>query len=68
MIEQNTIDFGAIKLVYNSIIGILLLIGSKTIGEYAGWLIRLKPERVSRLTHIATKTFGAIVALLSVSV
>jgi hypothetical protein len=63
-ISVETVDFSVYFVVYNFIIGVLVMIASEKLGIYAGLLIRSRRVRVGRLTRMVTFTFGASVAVL----
>lgn len=65
---MKTVDFSLYIVVYNFIIGVLVMIASEKLGVYAGHMIRFQRVRVTRLTRIATFTFGACVATLSAGI
>ena len=62
---MKTVNFSLYIVVYNFIIGVLVMISSEKLGIYAGHLIRFRRVQAARLTRIATLTFGACVAILS---
>ena len=62
---MKTIDFSHYIVVYNFIIGVLVMISSEKLGVYAGHLIRFQPVKAARLTRIGMFTFGACVATVS---
>ena len=62
---MKTLDLSLYIVVYNFIIGVLVMISSEKLGVYAGHLIRPWRVPAARLTRIATFTFGACVAILS---
>ncbi|MFN2511413.1 MAG: hypothetical protein ABR568_08210 [Pyrinomonadaceae bacterium] len=65
---MKTIDFSMYIVVYNFIIGVLVMIASDKLGLYAGHLIRFRRVQVARLTRIVTFTFGTCVAILSAGI
>ncbi len=65
---MKTVDFGVYLVVYNFIIGVLVMIASEKLGIYAGHLTRSRRVQVTRLTRIVTFTFGACVATLMAGV
>ena len=65
---MKTVNFSLYIVVYNFIIGVLVMISSETLGVYAGHLIRPRRVQAARLTRIATFTFGACVATVSLGV
>ena len=64
---MKAVDFGATIVVYNFIIGVLLMTSSEKLGAYAGNAIP-GGERVTRFTRLSIFTFGAAVAVLAASV
>lgn len=62
------VDFGVYFVVYNFIIGVLVMIASEKLGIYAGHLIRSRRVQVTHLARLATFTFGACVAILTAGV
>ena len=61
---MKTVDFSVYFVVYNFVIGVLVMIASEKLGIYAGHLIRSRRVQVSRLAQVVTFTFGACVAVL----
>ena len=61
---MKVIDFGAYFVIYNFIIGVLLMIASEKLGVYAGHLVSSRGMQIARLTRVATCTFGAVLASL----
>lgn len=62
---MKTVDFGAYFVVYNFIIGVLVIIASEKLGVYAGHLVRSRRAQATRLTRVVTFTFGCCVAILA---
>ena len=62
---MKTVNLSLYIVVYNFIIGVLVMTSSEKFGIYAGHLIRFRRAQAVRLTRIATFTFGACVAILS---
>ena len=62
---MKTVDLSLYIVVYNFIIGVLVMTSSEKLGVYAGHLSRPWRVQAARLTRIATFTFGACVAILS---
>jgi hypothetical protein len=62
---MRTIDVGAYFLVYNVIVGVLVMLSSEKLGVYAGYLNKSRREKIARLTRVSTLAFGACVASLS---
>ena len=65
---MKTIDFSLYIIVYNFIIGVLVMISSEKLGVYAGHLIRFRQAQAARLTRVGMFTFGACVATVSLGV
>ena len=66
MVEvMKTYDYSTMIVLYNLVIGILIMLSSQKLGELAGNLIRSDPVKLMRLTRVSTFTFGATVATLS---
>ena len=65
---MKTVNFSLYIVVYNFIIGVLVMISSEKLGSYAGHLIRFRRVQASRMTQIGTFTFGACVATVSLGV
>jgi len=59
------VDFSLYIVVYNFIIGILIMIASEKLGVYAGYPFGTRKKQVSRVAHIAALAFGTCVAVLS---
>lgn len=62
---MHTFDFSVYLVVYNFVIGLLLMLSSEKFGTYAGCLIKPFREKTARLTRVVTFTFGMCVAVLS---
>jgi len=62
---MNQINFSLYIVVYNLIIGILLMLASEKIGSYAGAFTGAYKEKVSRWARLGVLTFGTSVAILS---
>ncbi|MCM3872104.1 MAG: hypothetical protein ND895_15585 [Pyrinomonadaceae bacterium] len=58
------VDLGMYFIVYNFIIGVLVMIASEKLGIYAGHLAGSRRVRAARLTRLTAFTFGAAVAIL----
>jgi hypothetical protein len=63
-----TVNFSMYFVVYNFIIGVLVMIASDKLGVYAGHLVRFRRVQVARLGRIVTFTFGTCVAMLSAGI
>lgn len=62
---MKTVDFGAYIVIYNLIIGLLIMIASEKLGVYAGYLFGPYKQKAARLTHIGALAFGCCVTVLS---
>ena len=62
---MKTVNFSAYIVVYNFIIGVLVMIASEKLGVYAGHIVRWRSVGAARLTQVGTFTFGACVATIS---
>jgi hypothetical protein len=62
--QGQTIDIGSIYVVYNLIVGILLMLSSETIGRFAGRLSAAHGNKFSRYTRLAVTTVGAAATIL----
>ncbi len=58
------VDFGLYFVVYNFIIGVLLMVASEKLGIYAGHLAGSRSVQATRWGRLVTLTFGACVAIL----
>ena len=58
---METVDFGAYIVLYNLVIGVLVMLTSGKIASYAGRL----GERFGRYAKVSTFTFGSCVAAVS---
>lgn len=65
---MKTVDFGVYIVVYNFIIGVLVMIASEKLGIYAGYLAGSHRVQATRLTSLVTFTFGACVAILMLGI
>lgn len=62
------VDFGMYFVVYNFIIGVLVMIASEKLGIYAGHLAGSHRVQATRLARLVTFTFGACVAILMIGI
>jgi hypothetical protein len=62
------IDFGVYIVVYNFIVGVLLMIASEKLGFYAGYLAGSYRTEATRLARLVTFTFGACMAILMIGI
>lgn len=65
---MRTVDFGAYFVLYNFVIGVLVMIASEKLGVYAGHLVRSRRAQATRLTRVVTFTFGFLVAILAAGI
>jgi hypothetical protein len=65
---MKSVDFGAYIVVYNLIIGMLLMLASEKIGAFAGRLSHSYSEKLTGFTRLSVFTFGTCVAVLSATV
>ena len=65
---MKTVDFSVYIVVYNLIIGVLIMIASEKLGVYAGYLFGPYKQQAARLTHIGALAFGCCVAVLSAGI
>lgn len=65
---MKVVDFGAYIVVYNFIIGVLVMIASEKLGIYAGHLVSSHRVRAARLARLVALTFGACIAVLSAGI
>jgi hypothetical protein len=62
------VNFSLYLVVYNFIIGVLVMIASEKLGIYAGYLAGSHRAQAARVTRLVTFTFGACVAILTLGV
>lgn len=62
---MQTIDFSLYIVIYNFVIGLLLMLSSEKVGTYAGCLIRSTHVKTERLARVATLTLGTCISSLS---
>lgn len=65
---MKTVNFSLYLVVYNFIIGVLVIIASEKLGVYAGQLVKSRRAQTARLTRIGTFTFGCCVAAVSAGI
>jgi hypothetical protein len=63
-----TVDFSLYIVVYNFVIGVLVMIASEKMGFYAGHLTKSRSVQAAHLTQTAIFTFGACVSTISAGV
>ena len=54
-----------VLLAYNLLVGILLFVASEKLGVMTASVLRVKRQRVARLTHVSYATAGACLVALS---
>jgi hypothetical protein len=59
------VDFSAIIVGYNFVIGVLLMLSSEKFGTYAGHVNKMYKAKLVRFTHISVLTLGSTWAALS---
>lgn len=62
------VNFSLYLVVYNFIIGVLVMIASEKLGIYAGYLAGSHRVQAARVIRLVTFTFGACVAILTLGV
>jgi hypothetical protein len=62
------VNFSLYIVVYNFIIGVLVMIASEKLGTYAGHLAGSHRVRVTRLARLVTFTFGACMVVLTIGI
>jgi len=65
---MKTLDVSAMIVLYNLVIGILIMLSSEKVAILAGNISRSRGQSITRLTQLSTFTFGATVAVLSGSI
>jgi hypothetical protein len=65
---METVDLSAYFVVYNLVIGVLVMTSSEKLGVYVGAISKAHQARLQRLTQLSTFAFGACVAVLSGSI
>jgi hypothetical protein len=61
-------DVSSMIVVYNLVIGVLIMLSSEKLGSLAGSLNRANSGTLVRLTRVSTFTFGAAVTVLSATI
>ncbi len=62
---MQTIDLGSYFVIYNLVIGVLLMLSSDKIGVYAGYISRSRSKVLERLSKVTAFTFGASITVIS---
>jgi hypothetical protein len=62
---MKTTDISTYLVLYNFVIGVLLMISSEKLGSYAGFLKPSHQASITRFTKLSTFTFGTCVAVIS---
>ena len=65
---MKTINFSLYIVVYNFVVGVLVMIASEKLGDYAGRLIKSRRAQTARIVRLVAFTFGACVAVLSAGI
>ena len=65
---MKTIDLGVYFMVYDFIIGVLMMLSSEKLGGYAGCLNKSHRKTIARLTQVSVFAFGACIAVFCVGV
>jgi len=65
---MRTVDFSGTIVMYNLVVGLLLMLSSEKIAAFAGHINSSYSEKVTRLTRVSTFTFGSAVAGLSAAI
>ncbi|MGI9106737.1 MAG: hypothetical protein ACR2G4_10870 [Pyrinomonadaceae bacterium] len=65
---MKNIDFAYVLLTYNFLLGSLLIIAGEKLGLIAAGVLRVKRQKVGRLTQLACTTFGVCLVCISVTV
>lgn len=59
------VDIVRVLLTYNLLVGALLVVASEKLGVMTASVLRVKRQRVARLTHVSYATLGACLVALS---
>ena len=62
---MKTLDVSSMIVVYNFVIGVMLMLSSEKLGKIAGHISKLYEVRINRYARITALTFGSTVAGLS---
>ena len=62
------VNFSLYIVVYNFIIGVLVMVASEKLGFYAGRVARSHRVGAARLVQLGTFTFGMCVAILTTGI
>lgn len=65
---MKTVDFSSMIVLYNLVIGVLVMLSSEKVASLAGHLNKAHHEKVVRLTHTSIFTFGTCVTVLSAGI
>ena len=65
---METVDFSLYIVVYNFVIGVLIMIASEKLGVYAGYLFGPYKQQAARLAHTGMLAFGCCVTVLSTGI
>ncbi|MEO7538541.1 MAG: hypothetical protein ABIV21_00805 [Pyrinomonadaceae bacterium] len=61
---MKTVDLSAYFVVYDFMIGVLIMLASEKLGQYAGYINKSHGAGIARLTRVSTFTFGATITFL----
>ena len=62
---MQTADISTMIVLYNLVIGVLIMLSSSKIASFARHASRAHGPKLARYTQVSTFTFGAVVASLS---
>ena len=65
---MKTLDVSGVIVVYNFVVGVLMMLSSEKIAILAGHFNHSHGARISRITYITLFTFGSCAAVLSASI
>ena len=65
---MKTLDVGGMIVMYNLVIGVLVMLSSEKLGAFAGHLNKTHRSKIARITRVSTLTFGSCVAVLSAGI
>lgn len=62
---MQTTDFSSMIVLYNLVIGVLIMLSSPQIASFAGHISKVHGRKFARYTLVSTFTFGAVAATIS---
>ncbi|MCA1556040.1 MAG: hypothetical protein LC747_05050 [Acidobacteria bacterium] len=65
---MKTVDFSYVILTYNFLIGALLIVASEKLGLITSGVLRVKRQKVARVTRLAFTTFGSCLVAITLTV